>query len=61
MRNFGQGEEVRAEDSEMGTISVKIEVGDLQGRHFEEVELEVNPRSTFTARFRLLLGFLSAV
>ena len=42
----------------MGTISVKIEVGDLQGRNFEEVELEVNPRSIFTALPRGMLNAL---
>ena len=28
----------------METLTVTIEVGDFQGRHFQQVELEVTPR-----------------
>ena len=37
---------------------MKIEVGDLQGRRFREMELEVNPRSIFTALPREMLNAL---
>lgn len=33
----------------MGTVTAIIEVGDPQGRNFQEVELEVDTGSTFTA------------
>ena len=33
----------------MGTVTVTIEVGDLQGQSFQEVELEVDTGSTYTA------------
>ena len=33
----------------MGTVMAIIEVGDPQGRNFQEVELEVDTGSTFTA------------
>ena len=33
----------------MGTVNVTIEVGDPQGRNFQEVELTVDTGSTFTA------------
>ena len=45
-------------NGEMGTLIVKIEVGDLQGRRFREMELEVNPRSIFTALPREMLNAL---
>ena len=33
----------------MGTVTVNIEVGDPQGRNFQEIELMVDTGSTFTA------------
>ena len=33
----------------MGTVTTTIEVGDPQGRNFQEVELTVDTGSTFTA------------
>ena len=33
----------------MGTVTATIEVGDPQGRNFQEVELEVDTGSTYTA------------
>ena len=40
---------MRAKDGATWSITVTIEVGSLQGRDFEEVELEANPRTIFTA------------
>ena len=39
----------------MGIVTASIEVGDPQGRRFREIELEVEPGSTFTALPRELL------
>ena len=39
----------------MGTVTATIEVGDLQGRNFQQVELEVDTGSTFTALPREML------
>ena len=39
----------------MGTVTVTIEVGDPQGRNFQEVEMEVDTGSTFTALPRQML------
>ena len=39
----------------MGTVTATIEVGDPQGRNFQEVEVEVDTGSTFTALQRELL------
>ena len=33
----------------MGTVKVNLEVGDPQGRNFQEIELTVDTGSTFTA------------
>ena len=42
----------------MATVTAKLEVGDLQGRHFQEVELEVDTGSTFTVLPRGMLEAL---
>ena len=42
----------------MGTVMATIEVGDPQGRNFQEVELEVDTGSTFTALPREMLEAL---
>ena len=42
----------------MGTVTATIEVGDPQGRNFQEVNLEVDTGSTFTALPRRLLQAL---
>ena len=42
----------------MGTVTVTIEVGDPQGRNFQEVEMEVDTGSTFTALPREILQVL---
>ena len=42
----------------METLTVTIEVGDFQGRQFQQVELEVNPRTIFTALPRGMLNAL---
>ena len=39
----------------MGTVTATIEVGDSQGRHFRELEVEVDTGSTFTALPREML------
>ena len=39
----------------MGTVTATIEVGDPQGRNFQEVELEVDTGSTYTALPREML------
>ena len=42
----------------MGTVTTTIEVGDPQGRNFQEIELEVDTGSTFTALPREILESL---
>ncbi|MDE2778197.1 MAG: aspartyl protease family protein [Chloroflexota bacterium] len=42
----------------MGTVTATMEVGDPQGRNFQEVNLEVDTGSTFTALPRELLQAL---
>ena len=42
----------------MGTVTTTIEVGDPQGRNFQEVELEVDTGSTYTALPREMLQAL---
>lgn len=42
----------------MGQVTTTIEVGDPQGRNFQEVEMEVDTGSTFTALPRELLEAL---
>ena len=42
----------------MGTVTATIEVGDPQGRNFQEVELEVDTGSTYTALPRDMLQAL---
>ena len=42
----------------MGTVTATIEVGDPQGRNFQEVELEVDTGSTYTALPRRMLESL---
>ena len=42
----------------MGTVITTIEVGDPQGRNFQEIELEVDTGSTFTALPREILEAL---
>ena len=42
----------------MGQVTTIIEVGDPQGRNFQEVEMEVDTGSTFTALPRELLEAL---
>ncbi len=39
----------------MGTVTTTMEVGDPQGRNFQEVELEVDTGSTYTALPRKML------
>ena len=39
----------------MGTVTVTIEVGDPQGRNFQEIELTVDTGSTFTALPAMML------
>ena len=39
----------------MGTVTTTIEVGDLQGRNFQRVEVEVDTGSTYTALPREVL------
>ena len=43
---------------EMGTVITTIEVGDLQGRNFQRVEVEVDTGSTYTALPRGMLQAL---
>ena len=38
-----------SEIEQMGTVKVNLEVGDPQGRNFQEIELTVDTGSTFTA------------
>ena len=42
----------------MGTVTTTIEVGDPQGRNFQQVEVEVDTGSTFTALPRQILQAL---
>ena len=42
----------------MGTVITKIEVGDPQGGNFQELELEVDTGSTYTALPREMLQAL---
>ena len=42
----------------MGTVFTTIEVGDLQGRNFQRVEVEVDTGSTYTALPRGMLQAL---
>ena len=42
----------------MGQVTTKIEVGDPQGRNFQELEMEVDTGSTFTALPREMLEAL---
>ena len=42
----------------MGTVTATIEVGDPQGENFQEVELEVDTGSTYTALPREMLRAL---
>ena len=42
----------------MGTVTATIEVGNPQGRNFQEVELEVDTGSTYTALPREMLHAL---
>ena len=42
----------------MGTVFATIEVGDLQGRNFQRVEVEVDTGSTYTALPREMLQAL---
>ena len=42
----------------MGTVITTVEVGDPQGRNFQEVELEVDTGSTYTALPREMLESL---
>ena len=42
----------------MGTVTAAIEVGDPQGENFQEVELEVDTGSTYTALPREMLQAL---
>ena len=42
----------------MGTVTTTIEVGDPQGRNFQEIELEVDTGSTYTALPREMLQAL---
>ena len=42
----------------MGQVTTTIEVGDPQGRNFQEVEMEVDTGSTFTALPREMLEAL---
>ena len=42
----------------MGTVTTTIEVGDPLGRNFQEIELEVDTGSTFTALPREMLEAL---
>ena len=42
----------------MGTVTATIEVGDPQGRNFQEIELEVDTGSTYTALPREMLQAL---
>ena len=42
----------------MGTVTATIEVGDPQGRNFQEIDLEVDTGSTYTALPRQMLETL---
>ena len=42
----------------MGQVTTKIEVGDPQGRNFQELEMEVDTGSTYTALPREMLEAL---
>ena len=42
----------------MGTVTTTVEVGDLQGRNFHKVDVEVDTGSTYTALPRAILQAL---
>ena len=58
VRLLPRGENKRNGRCEVGTVVTTIEVGDPQGRNFQQVEVEVDTGSTYTALPRGMLQAL---